>query len=70
MFLINDVPDPQNPGEVYEAVDRLLDRFFRLQARILGRKYVMAEQVLQSLEIAPLPEPKKEDTLVNRQATD
>jgi hypothetical protein len=63
MFLMADFPDPQSPGEVYAAADRLLDRFFRLQARILGRKCVMAERVLKAVNIEPLPEPKKEDQL-------
>jgi len=62
-FLIEDFPDPQNPGEVYGAADRLLDRFFRLQARILGRKCVMAERVFAAVKIEPLPEPNKEDQL-------
>ena len=63
MFLIANFPDPNSPGEVYAAADRLLDRFFRLQARILGRKCVMAERVLKAVNIEPLPEPKKADEL-------
>jgi len=62
-FLLEQTPDKESPGEVYAAAEKLLDRYFRLRARILGRKCVMAEQVLQALGIELLPEPQQEDQL-------
>jgi Zn-dependent protease with chaperone function len=62
-FLLERSPDKENPGEVYAAAERLLDRYFRLLARILGRKCVMAERVMRALEIELLPEPQEEDQL-------
>lgn len=56
-FLLDQLPDEENPGEIYGAAERLLDRFFRLQARILGRKCVMGESVIAAIGLNPLPEP-------------
>jgi hypothetical protein len=60
-FLLDPLPDAENPGEVYGSAERLLDRFFRLQARILGRKCLMGESVLSAIGLAPLPEPATDD---------
>jgi hypothetical protein len=56
-FLLDELPDTESPGEIYGSAERLLDRFFRLQARILGRKCLMGESVIAAIGLDPLPEP-------------
>lgn len=67
-FAVSDVPDPNNPGEVYHAGDSLVGALHMLSARITGRLCSIAEDVEQALGMEPLPEPANLSESANAEA--
>lgn len=57
-FLCEKSPDPDNPGEVYEATSTLIDNFYQLYERILGRLCEIAVAVEEALGLDRLQIPK------------
>ncbi len=61
-FLCNQTPDSENPGQVYEATSTLIENFYQLYERIMGRLCEMAVAVeeMQGLDRLPIPTPTEE----------
>ncbi|MCE9556994.1 MAG: M48 family metallopeptidase [Planctomycetes bacterium] len=59
-YALPELPDPESPGEIHGAGERLRDSVGHLRARTLGRLCSVAEQVEMALGLPPLPEPKSE----------
>lgn len=57
-FLLKQLPEPEDPGEVYQACEMLVERLPRFQARILGRLCIIAEAVETELGMEPLKNPE------------
>jgi len=57
-YALPELPDPENPGDIHAAGERLRDSVSYLRARTLGRLCAMAEQVEMVLGLPPLPEPE------------
>ena len=60
-FLIEKLPDPENPAEILGSAEAIYSDLPRLQARILGRLCSITEQVEAALGLEPLDEPVEED---------
>jgi len=57
-FLCETIPESENPGQVYEATSTLIENFYQLYERIMGRLCEMAVAVEGHLELDQLPAPK------------
>ena len=60
-FALAKLPDGENPVEIYQAADALVDSVTMLRARLLGRLCIFAEQVESALGLELLPEPVEEE---------
>ena len=60
-FLVQKTPDADDPGEVYEAAENLIDRFPQLQGRLLGRLCQIAELVETHCGLPRLEDPADDD---------
>ncbi len=60
-FLCEKVPRSDNPGEMYEAVTSLIDNYYQLYRRVMGRLCEMAIAVEEHLGLERLPIPKGEE---------
>jgi hypothetical protein len=60
-YALPELPDPENPGEIHAAGERLKDSVNHLRARTLGQLCAVAEQVELALGLPPLPEPESSE---------
>ena len=60
-FLVESQPDEDDPGEMYEASDRLADRFMQLHTLVFGRLCQAAETVEGFFGMPLLPEPPESE---------
>jgi hypothetical protein len=60
-FALSELPDGDNPGQIYEASGSLIESTSRLRARLAGHLCLVAERVESALGLEPLPEPAEED---------
>ena len=60
-YLCNEIPGIDNPGEVYAAINSVVDNFVELYRRIMGRLCQMASAVEEhcGLPMLPVPEPEE-----------
>lgn len=56
-FIYEHAPDPENPGQLYEAAEILGGTIYRLYGRVFGRLCEIAEEVERLIGLPPLPEP-------------
>jgi Zn-dependent protease with chaperone function len=61
-YLLEAVPERENPVAIYYGSNSLIGNFHRLRARLIGGLCALAERVEASLGLDPLPEPPKEET--------
>ena len=54
-YLVANMPPPDEPGQVYEAAESMLDRYFMLRDRLRARMAIAAEKVEAVLGLEPLP---------------
>ena len=59
-YLLKQLPDGENPGDVHAAAEALLKRLPGLHARVLARLCQMAECVETKLGLAPLEDPESD----------
>ena len=60
-FILKEIPDVENPGEILEAAEEILSTLPRLQYRILGRLCWIAEQAEKVAGLQPLPAPQEDE---------
>ncbi len=58
-FLLEKLPDVEEPAQIGQAFDDVFTNFFSLRQRILARFAVLTETVEASLGLAVMPEPKE-----------
>ncbi len=55
-FALNELPDEDHPGEIIDALDAFAGNLLKLNARLIGRLCILAEEVELLLGLERLPE--------------